>query len=88
MNCSGCGSRSVSVEVGHSGIGRLIDLVVRAGEDDPIEVVRCCWKCGWRETRIVSVDPVTVDRGDPQVAARERLLNELLALSLSRLSPR
>lgn len=83
MKCPDCGSPSVSVEVGPSGTGRLVHLVGRADEADPIEVVRCCWTCGWRETRVVSVDTITVDPGDPQVAARERLLDELIAAASS-----
>lgn len=83
MNCPDCGSQSVSVEVGPSGTGQLVHLVVRADEADSIELVRCCWTCGWQETRVVSVDTVTVDPGDQQVVAREQLLDELIAAASS-----
>lgn len=77
MNCPECGSTSVSVDVGPTGTGRLIHLAVRAAEGDVVELVRCCWTCGWRETRVVSVDAIAAEPGDQQVAARERLLDEL-----------
>lgn len=78
MTCPECGSPSVSVEVGPTGMGRLVHLVVRADEADSIELVRACWTCGWRETRVASVDSITVEPGDLPVAARERLLNEVI----------
>lgn len=69
------------MEVGPTGTGRLVPLVVRADEADRIELVRACWTCGWRETRVVSVDTITVEPGNEQVAARERLLNELIEIA-------
>lgn len=77
MNCPECGSMWISAEVGPTGTGRLIHLVGSADEGDGVELVRCCWTCGWRETRVVSVDAITAEPGDQQVAARERLLDEL-----------
>lgn len=83
MNCPDCDASSVSVEVGPSGTGRLIHLVVRAGEAEAVEVVRSCWTCGWRETRDVSVEAIRVDPGDRQIVAREQLRNELIEATSS-----
>lgn len=77
MNCPGCGSASVSIEVGPTGTGRLVALVVRADEGDAIEVVRACWTCGWREAREVVVDSIAVQPGDPDVVTRRRLVDRL-----------
>jgi hypothetical protein len=77
MTCPDCGSDAVTEEVGPSGTATLTDSVRRTAEGDDVVLVRACWTCGWRETRRVRIETVTVEPGDQATIDRRRLDTQL-----------
>ena len=85
MDCPDCGSAKVTAEVGPEQSTRtsLEAAVFSADEGSSVQVVRQCWNCGREETRVITVDEVTLKHGDEKVIEHSRLISQLVASAQS-----
>ncbi|WP_324761193.1 hypothetical protein [Haloarcula montana] len=78
MDCPACGT-PVTLEVGPERpiSTSLPDAILRAEENERIEITRDCWNCGWHETRELRVNSIDTTAGDAATIERARLVDEI-----------